>query len=97
MSIDEKSVQKLADLAKLNLDPGQSAMLIQKLENILTLVGQMEHVDTQDILPLTHSIAGPQPQRADVVTEKNERTQFQALAQSTYAGLYIVPKVIDTE
>ncbi len=57
-------------------------------------------VDTNNITPLIHPDEhAKQRLRTDVVTEKNVRDIMQSIAplNSTEAGLYLVPKVIETE
>lgn len=90
-------LQKIAELSKLTLPNDKTAVLTERLENILTLVNKMDDVDTQNIQPLAHSFHAAQPLREDVVTEKNQRDLFQQNAPKVEAGLYIVPKFLETE
>ena len=55
----------------------------------------MADVDTAGIVPMAHPLDQVQRLRADVVTETNQREQFQAIAPQVEAGLYLVPKVIE--
>ena len=45
--------------------------------------------------PLSNPMDAIQRLRDDVVTEKNRREDFQAIAPAVENGLYLVPKVID--
>ena len=55
----------------------------------------MNAVDTSGVAPLAHPLEMAQRLRPDAVSEENQRELFQAIAPSTEAGLYLVPKVIE--
>jgi aspartyl-tRNA(Asn)/glutamyl-tRNA(Gln) amidotransferase subunit C len=97
MSLDNNETLKIADLSKLYISDAQTTALSQDLTKILDLVSQLNKVDTNSIEQLEHPRDETQPLRADNATETNQRDTFQAIAPKTYAGLYIVPKVIDQE
>ena len=65
------------------------------LSNILSLVDQMNAVDTKDIEPMAHPQDVTQRLREDIVTETNQRDKFQTIAPRAEKGLYLVPKVIE--
>lgn len=88
-------VEKVAHLARLQLDENQIPQYADDLSNILQLIEQLQTVDTSDILPMAHPLDAQQRLRADEVSEDNQRDQLQTLAPATEAGLYLVPKVIE--
>lgn len=89
-------LQKIAHLAKLDLKGSDSSSLLQDLENILSMIGQIQATDTQGILPMAHPIPEAiQPLREDEVTALNDRELMQSLTPHTMAGLYLVPKVVE--
>ena len=90
-------IQKMADLSKLELPKETLSVLTARLENVLKLVAKMDDVDTQNVEPLAHPFNATQPLREDVVSEKNQRELFQQHAPCVEAGLYIVPKFIESE
>lgn len=95
MALDNKTVQNIARLARLNVSDKEIEKYRGEISNILDLVAQMEAVDTDGIAPMTHPFDATLRMRADEVTEKNNREKFQKIAPSSEAGLYLVPKVID--
>lgn len=95
MSIDKRNVEKIAHLSRLSLSESEISDLSSDLSNILGLVEQMNSVDTQSILPLAHPLEINARLRADEVTEKNQRDQYQSIAPEVERGHYLVPKVID--
>jgi aspartyl-tRNA(Asn)/glutamyl-tRNA(Gln) amidotransferase subunit C len=55
----------------------------------------MQAVDTTDIEPMANPLDAVQRLRVDLVTERNQREAFQAIAPQVEQGLYLVPKVIE--
>ncbi len=95
MSISREDIEKVAVLARIQINEEQIANLETDLGNILDLVGQLQSADTDAITPLAHPLDAVQRLRADVVSETNQREQFQAIAPATENGLYLVPRVIE--
>ena len=95
MSLDKKDVEGIARLARLKINPDQTDETASQLSDILAFVDQMNSVDTTGIKPLAHPLDLIARTREDVVTETDQRDQFQAIAPETQDGLYLVPKVID--
>lgn len=97
MSLTATDVKKIAHLARLNFSEQDVSLYTEQLSNILDLVEQMNEADTTGIEPIAHSLDLSQRLRADVVTETDQRTAFQAIAPLVEAGLYLVPQVIEGE
>ena len=95
MSLDKTQVEKIAHLARLQIDPADVPAYATNLSNILDLVEQMDAVDTEGVNPMAHPTDAVQRLREDVVTETDQRDQFQAVAPQVENGLYLVPKVIE--
>ncbi|WP_297842322.1 Asp-tRNA(Asn)/Glu-tRNA(Gln) amidotransferase subunit GatC [Pseudomonas sp.] len=95
MALDRSDVEKIAHLARLGLNDADIPRTTDALNNILGLVDQMQAVDTSGIEPLAHPLEASQRLRADVVTERNQRDTYQAIAPAVQNGLYLVPKVIE--
>ena len=95
MSISPEEVLKIANLARLLISKEELDQYTVDLSNIMSLVEQMNAVDTQDIEPMAHPLDVTQRLREDKVTETNQRERFQTIAPSAGKGLYLVPKVIE--
>jgi aspartyl-tRNA(Asn)/glutamyl-tRNA(Gln) amidotransferase subunit C len=97
MNIEE--INHLAKLSGLELDPNQTKQVSIELENILSLVAELQSVDTTGVEPLFHPIAVIEPLsqalRMDIVSEDNNRTNNMLSAPISHEGLYLVPKVIE--
>ena len=95
MAIDRSDIEKIAKLARLNINEDEITEVTDSISNILSLVDKMQSADTTGIEPMAHPMDAVQRLRPDIVTEKNEREKFQKIAPATEAGLYLVPKVIE--
>lgn len=95
MSLTANDVKKIAHLARLGIDQQQIEHYAQDLSNLLDLMTQMGQLDTQGVAPMAHPLDQVQRLRPDVVSETDQRQNFQAIAPQTEAGLYLVPKVIE--
>lgn len=93
--LSPEQIEKLGQLAKLEIKPELVAPLTNSLNDILTLVEQLSAINTDDVAPLANPCDAEQVLRADRVTETNQRDDFQAIAPQCEAGLYLVPKVIE--
>ena len=95
MALDASQIEKIAHLARLDIDAEDIPEYARNLSDILAFVEQLEEVDTTSVLPLAHPLDAVQRLRTDEVTETDQREAFQAHAPQTEAGLYLVPKVIE--
>lgn len=95
MVLDKKDIDKIAWLARLDINPGDVPGYARDLSNILGLVEQMNQVDTANIEPLAHPLDLNARGREDAVTETNQREHFQQHAPAVANGYYLVPKVIE--
>lgn len=95
MSITADDIAKVATLARLRIEHGDSAELSQRLSDILGMVDRMQAVATDGVEPMAHPRDEQQRLRADEVTESNQRDAFRAIAPQTEQGLYLVPRVIE--
>ena len=95
MSLDSDDVKAIARLARLKIDDADVSLYATTLSNILDLVEQMNSVDTEGVVPMSHPLDMAQRLRDDVVTEDDQRELFQSVAPATKDGLYLVPKVIE--
>lgn len=95
MSLDEREIKKIANLARLAVNEADVPGYVTTLSNILDLVAQMDSIDTTGVVPMSHPLDAVQRLRDDVVTETSQREIFQKIAPKTEKGLYLVPRVIE--
>lgn len=95
MALDKNDVEKIAHLARLQINDSDAIEVGQRVSNILAMIDQMQSVDTSAVAPMAHPFDAVQRLRADVVTESNQRDYLQKIAPATQDGLYLVPRVIE--
>jgi aspartyl-tRNA(Asn)/glutamyl-tRNA(Gln) amidotransferase subunit C len=95
MSLNKSDVEKIAHLARLQIEEADIPLYANNLSNILQLVEQMSAVDTTGVEIMAHPLDAGQRLRADDVTEIDQRALFQSIAPQVEAGLYLVPKVLE--
>ena len=95
MTLKTEDVRNIAHLARLQIDDDSLDQYASALSDILTLVEQMNQLDTSGITPMAHPLDATQRLREDAVTETNLRDKFQGIAPDVERGLYRVPKVIE--
>ncbi len=95
MSLDKKTVQHIAMLARLKLTDAEYAESVKKLSKIVEFVDQLGTADTADVVPMAHPLHASQRLRPDSVTEVVDRDRFQQNAPNVSKGVYLVPKVIE--
>ena len=100
MSLELSDVERIAQLAQLEVSETQIKKTAEQLNNILDMVEQLRSVDTTGIEPLAHPISAFRDDvalrlRDDAITDENHRTEYQACAPAVENGLYLVPKVIE--
>lgn len=88
-------VGKIAELAQLEIRESEIDSVIEKMNQVLNLVEEMQAVDTNGVEPMAHPLDATQTLRADRITETNQRDLFQELAPETQDGLYLVPRVVE--
>ena len=99
MSLTAADIARIANLARLELQPGESARMLTKINGFFELVETMRAVDTTGIEPLAHPVAAIRDislrLREDRASEPNNREANQRNAPAVENGLFLVPKVIE--
>jgi aspartyl-tRNA(Asn)/glutamyl-tRNA(Gln) amidotransferase subunit C len=95
MALDKNDVEKIAHLARLQINDTDITEVAQRISNILGMIDQMQSVDTSAVSAMAHPFDAGQRLRSDQVTESNQRDYYQKIAPATQDGLYLVPRVIE--
>lgn len=95
MSLNSQDIKRIAHLARIEISDEEAQATLNKLSGIMSLIEEMQAVDTQGIVPMSHSQDVTQRLRQDQVTETNQRDAYQGIAPLVQEGLYLVPKVIE--
>ncbi|EXI89069.1 MAG: Aspartyl/glutamyl-tRNA(Asn/Gln) amidotransferase subunit C [Candidatus Accumulibacter regalis] len=98
MSLTLEQVHRVAHLARIEISDGEAQSTLGQLNEIFSLIEEMQAVDTRGVEPMAHAQDVAQRLRADRVSEAgtiDQRAAFQEVAPETEAGLYLVPRVIE--
>jgi aspartyl-tRNA(Asn)/glutamyl-tRNA(Gln) amidotransferase subunit C len=99
MSLQPQDIARIANLARLELQPAESERMLAQLNGFFEIVEKMRAVDTGSVEPLTHPVAAIEDValrlREDAATERIDREANQRSAPAVERGLFLVPKVIE--
>jgi aspartyl-tRNA(Asn)/glutamyl-tRNA(Gln) amidotransferase subunit C len=99
MALTPQDIARIANLARLELQPDESERLLGQLNGFFGIVEAMRAVDTTGVEPLAHPVAAIQDValrlRDDVPSERIDRAANQKSAPAVERGLFLVPKVIE--
>lgn len=99
MPLSPQDIDRIAGLARLELQPAESDRLLGQLNGFFGIVEAMRAVDTTGVEPLAHPVAAIQDValrlREDAATEPDQRESNQRSAPAVERGLFLVPKVIE--
>jgi len=100
MSLTLQEISRIGELAKLQMNANEQQSMLTQLNSFFDLVEQIKSVDTQGVVPLSHTYATVADValrlRPDVVSEKNQREANQQSAPEVQKSLFLVPKVIES-
>ena len=95
MPIDRGTVQKIAALARLQVDPAEEERYMRELQAILAYVEQLQALDVEGIEPTSTVIAGAPPAlRADEERPCDVRNEVLAQAPDRDGDYFRVPRVV---
>ena len=109
MSFEPATLSRLTRLARLDLatttlsptdnDNVSAESLAREMSSILTLIDQLQAVDTTGVAPMSHPLSViadmTAPLRLDVADAVIDRDANLANAPATENGLFLVPKVLE--
>lgn len=97
MKIDNNTVDKLSDLAKLEFDEGAKKEIIDDLNKILSFVEKLNELDTDNIDPLIYMTNETNILRKDKVVQVTTQVQALKNAPEKDSDYILVPKVLGKE
>ncbi|MEE8258652.1 MAG: Asp-tRNA(Asn)/Glu-tRNA(Gln) amidotransferase subunit GatC [Sphingomonadales bacterium] len=95
MSVDKKTVKKIAHLARIALPEAKVAPMTEELNNILAFVEQLSGVDTENARPMTSAVETKLHWREDKISDDAKAGDILKNAPETESGFFAVPKVLE--
>ena len=93
--IDEKTVRKVARLARIKVTDEDVARLTPQVGGIMKWIEQLDEVNTDNVTPLPSPVEMNLRLRADVVNDGAVQDMVLANAPEALEGFYVVPKVVE--
>jgi aspartyl-tRNA(Asn)/glutamyl-tRNA(Gln) amidotransferase subunit C len=95
-----EDVERVAELANLELEPEESVRMLHDLNAILDYVAQLNELDTEGVAPLAHvselaGAGGASSLRPDATRASLDRAAVMPQAPETDQVFFKVPKVIE--
>ncbi len=96
MNIDQQTVHKVADLARIEIKDNEVDALTVEMNKILTFMEKLNELDTENVKPLVYMNEQANVWRSDVA--KNEISTTEGLKNSAVhnENFFFVPKIIET-
>jgi aspartyl-tRNA(Asn)/glutamyl-tRNA(Gln) amidotransferase subunit C len=95
MSVDAKTVRRVAHLARIAVDDDEIEHLRGELNAILAFVDQLAEVDVTGIEPMSSVTSMEMKKRADVVTDGGDAEAILKNAPVRDGDYFVVPKVVE--
>lgn len=95
MKIDEKTVQGIAHLARLEISKEKEGEMINEMNKILTWMEKLNEVDTEGVEPLIHVSTELNVLRNDEVSNELSHDRGLLNAPKKDSNYFRVPKVIE--
>ncbi|RZI45399.1 Asp-tRNA(Asn)/Glu-tRNA(Gln) amidotransferase subunit GatC [Candidatus Finniella inopinata] len=94
MSLTQKDIKKIAELARIKIDETEIDNIAQQLSGIMDWIDQLRNVDTSSVDNIPHPSSYMQ-EREDVVTETNQVEAILANAPVSKHQMFVVPKMVE--
>lgn len=95
MSVDQATVRRIANLARIAVTDEEVPPLQDELNAILAFVAELNSVDVSGVEPMTSVIPISMPMRKDEITDGGIQDLVVRNAPLTEDGFFVVPKVIE--
>ncbi len=94
MNITKQEVEKVANLARLQLSENEVEKMTRQLDTILSYVAKLDELDTTGVPVTTHTQNATNAFRDDEVRESLPREKALANAPKSNGEAFVVPKII---
>jgi aspartyl-tRNA(Asn)/glutamyl-tRNA(Gln) amidotransferase subunit C len=95
VSLNEKTVARIARLARIAVSEDELQPLAAELSHILEWIEQLNEVDTEGVPPMTSVAAMKLAWREDRVTDGGRSEDILANAPERQDAYFVVPKVVE--
>lgn len=97
MSLDKKTIAKVARLSALEMSEDDLDQAAPKLNSVMGLIEQLSEVDTDNVEPLANVANIELALRKDEITDGGAPEKVLKNAPEETQGFFVVPKVVEQE
>lgn len=97
MIIDEKTIHKVADLARIEIKEEEVSSLSSEMNKILTFMEKLNELDTTNVKPLVYMNEEVNVWREDIAKEEISAADGLKNAAVHNESYFFVPKIIKTD
>ncbi|HTV49103.1 MAG TPA: Asp-tRNA(Asn)/Glu-tRNA(Gln) amidotransferase subunit GatC [Phycisphaerae bacterium] len=94
-TLSEQQVEHVAKLSRLKLKPEDVQRYSKQISSILDYVAQLQEVNVEGLVPMSHPLSLHSVMREDVVKPSLSVAQVLANAPGKQGPFFTVPKVLD--
>ena len=99
-NVTREEIERVAELAHLNLTPEETGSMVHDLNAILDHIAQLEQLDTSKVEPLAqvselNGAGEPRSLREDVIRPSLDRAEVMSQSPDSSGSFFKVPKVIE--
>ncbi len=95
--IERAEVERIAELARLDLSDAEAVRMTADLSTILGYVAALDALDTRGVEPTTHAVPLATPLREDRAVAALDPDRALANAPEREGFAFVVPKVLDED
>ena len=95
MNISKQDVEHVAKLARLSLSEDEKQLFTRQLSDILTYIGKLNELDTENVEPTSHVLDLHTVLREDAVRESLNPEEVLSNAPDREGSFFKVPKIIE--
>jgi aspartyl-tRNA(Asn)/glutamyl-tRNA(Gln) amidotransferase subunit C len=95
MTLDRKAVERIATLARLDMNDDDAAFFQEKLNGTLQWIDQLQAVNTDGVEPLASVADIESVLRTDAVTDGHKPLEILKNAPESVEGFFVVAKIVE--
>ncbi|KEG19707.1 Asp-tRNA(Asn)/Glu-tRNA(Gln) amidotransferase subunit GatC [Bartonella bacilliformis] len=95
MSVDDKTIKRIAHLARIAIHDNETERITKKLNAVLDLAKQLDEIDVTGVDPLISVVPMTLRMREDSITDGNKAADIVANAPVTEENFFLVSKIVE--